>query len=335
MISDERKTMSHGICQSVPYTEDVDWLCDLGYEDFQDNNGDVIPCYSFMSYKEDLQRLLQEYDSYERLQLGYKTSVDVWFAVKDIGQRMNTYLKEIQSSLDTLVDVVQIESDLSNFLIENTKVIKTAQYIASKYVQYIDSRDPRRKSQKMRNIYNHMKANLGRNYFLESLRRILQENYLAIFKRHWLVRHSHSMGKTMDALGCTLEYHKALDRFQKDLIILDSTVAKALVLLEYWMVENGHQDHKEMEYHLEDINKESNLLEHWRNASCLSTNYPNHASNKLLQGYCSNMQSYSGMELTLSCDHVQALQVIESITCKQTGYEIYTNFLGVVKYAIV
>ena len=72
--------MSHGTCSSVPFTNKVEWLCDYGYEDKKaENEDDIIPCFTNMAYVEELRKLLDYYNANEKLQLGYKTSIDVWF----------------------------------------------------------------------------------------------------------------------------------------------------------------------------------------------------------------------------------------------------------------
>ena len=324
--------MSHGSCHSVPFINATEWLCDLGYDDTdenKENNTEItnIPCYIDMSYPEELRKLIEYYNANEKLQLGYKTSVDVWFAVKDLDKRMEHALNNITTSLtaihseigdiklaltntiqtgladllENLSELNSAEFDFNNFLTANSDVIKLARYVVGRFLEYTKARSKVEKDFKMNLLYNHFKSTMERDYFVRTLRNVLQTKYPDIYKKHWLVRHSPNI-KKRNTLACSRQYHAAIDAFQKDMIMMQATVTKAMAVLEYWLQEQGEQTGQERQLRLDVVNQDAALESHWKKTSC-----PQIVSSELQrftfsQEFCSETQSFSGMALKIQCD---------------------------------
>ena len=294
-----------------------------------------------MVYVEELRKMLEQYNFNEKSKLGFKTSVDVWFAVKDLQIRMDLTLKNITSCLTSIHDEIHdieiaitdavenglqdlreelailnsAEFDLSNFISENADIIKTAQYIVGRYTEFENTRDKDEAEFKMQLIYNHFKTTMERDFFVRNLRKILQTRYPDIYKKHWLIRNSRNK-KERSSLACSEQYHLAIGAFEKDLQMIDFTITKAMSVLEYWLENRGIQSQRERQFRMELIKKDTSLITHWKQSSCESTNL-NSGHSAYLQGFCTETQSYVGMHMSIQC-HNDAISRYVTVICRKS-----------------
>ena len=293
----------HGQCQRIPYSSAKTCICDKYY--FGDD------CENHTNVKADrtmiamLASLRVSYSNFVRI----PSTVDLHYAVKDLDEKIDDGHEKIMDILEYIKS-----------LISNGEVLNKAQYIKSRYGEFLKD------TISSEEFGEYMEAFLRTesiDYVLVELQNTLlgiglfdskDGDILTAYKKSYIAYKD-------DDVACTKEYASDVQKMIQKLAGLDETVCESLIWYLKWKLEQSTQEDQAsiMEHansYLSDAkSRHASYNKTWMRESCPKLLIPD-----LVQGHCSDMLSFEGLTLHLTClnNKVASPDQIECIKVNNT-----------------
>ena len=304
--SDVDACNGHGVCQNVPYTSKIMCFCEALFDgDHCEESMDSDATSEIIELMGSLRERFAD-------TAGIPDIVDVYYAIQDTGDSIQSGITDVQSSLDYIEELTKYATELQK-----------AAHISSIYTRFqkgeIDQPtfilllDEIIKTESVSYVVSQIRNALVGTGILD----VEGHDFYTSFKKAYVATHHNQ---------CTMTYSHDVADMMQNLAGLDVSVAEALMQHTLLKMPTLDVDSKDSAMKLVRTNaggairRQIEYNNYWTKTSCPSLNVTH-----LSQTYCDSKQSYDGLSVTLTCDNGQRPNTNE-ITCQDKDGSLDWNF---------
>ena len=272
----------HGICQQIPHTSRTLCLCHPLYD------GEDCSEYNDPAPTEEIIKLIAEMRGEYAETAGIPDVVDVYFAIANVSDSIQDGLHRVQDSLEYIEQLTKYAEDMQKASYMS-RIYSRLQNGEIDDLTFVAIMEKFLRTESATYILDQVKNALMGKGILD----VEGHDFLNSFKRAYVAKYNNP---------CTPNYVSDVTRMLQNLAGLDTSVSEAL--MQYVLLSQPSVSTQTRTSLMDQVRKnaassierQQAYKKYWSDTSCGALSTEN-----LVQSYCRDMHSYSGMKIQLSC----------------------------------